>query len=372
MPQSINQSPDISQLRIDRTSTSDQFLRPTHITTIIILSLICFSLFHLTTLIFSPANGAINNEAQQVSHSQNKAEPLVSSTINKVKNKVSTSTKTSKIENTILDASGHIVARRIATVSSQITGKLEQLNIEEGQAVTKSQVLAQLENKQAKIAHQLAIAKLAANQASFDELALLYQQQTQHVNRNITLAKQQLISEQLLEDSQFKNNQLAIQLNNKQALLSVAKQHVALAKYQLEQHKIRAPFNGVVISKNAQVGELISAGSSGGGFIRTGVGTIVDMSSLEIEVEVGESYINRVFAGQKVIATLDAYPQWSINSEVVAVIPTANRQKASIRVRVKFFENDARILPDMGVKVSFIGQHFPSDKAQTQAKLAAL
>jgi HlyD family secretion protein len=133
-----------------------------------------------------------------------------------------------------------------------------------------------------------------------------------------------------------------------------AEQRVELAQYQLNQHKIRAPFDGVVISKNAQVGELISAGSSGGGFIRTGVGTIVDMSSLEIEVEVGESYINRVYPGQKVIAKLDAYPQWKINSEVVAVIPTADRQKASIKVRVKLLEVDARVLPDMGVKVSFM------------------
>ncbi|MFT6208962.1 MAG: multidrug resistance efflux pump [Colwellia sp.] len=137
-------------------------------------------------------------------------------------------------------------------------------------------------------------------------------------------------------------------------MVDSAMQRVELAQYQLNQHKIRAPFDGVVISKNAQVGELISAGSSGGGFIRTGVGTIVDMSSLEIEVEVGESYINRVYPGQKVFAKLDAYPQWIISSEVVAVIPTADRQKASIKVRVKLLTADPRILPDMGVKVSFM------------------
>ncbi|MBA6252014.1 MAG: HlyD family secretion protein [Colwellia sp.] len=137
-------------------------------------------------------------------------------------------------------------------------------------------------------------------------------------------------------------------------MVDSAMQRVELAQYPLNQHKIRAPFDGVVISKNARVGELISAGSSGGGFIRTGVGTIVDMSSLEIEVEVGEGYINRVYPGQKVFAKLDAYPQWIISSEVVAVIPTADRQKASIKVRVKLLTADPRILPDMGVKVSFM------------------
>jgi RND family efflux transporter MFP subunit len=228
------------------------------------------------------------------------------------------------------------------------------LNIEEGQRVSKSEILAELDDKQAAISYQLALAELSAKQASFDEFTLLFKQQTLRFKRNKSLANRQLISEQLLEDSEFRNAQLAIQIRNKQAMVHSAEQRVELAQYQLNQHKIRAPFDGVVISKNAQVGELISAGSSGGGFIRTGVGTIVDMSSLEIEVEVGESYINRVYPGQKVIAKLDAYPQWKISSEVVAVIPTADRQKASIKVRVKLLEVDSRVLPDMGVKVSFI------------------
>lgn len=372
MPQPINQSPDISQLKIDRKSPINKTWRPARITTICILLLISISVFHLSTLIFFPTNDSVNNKAQQVASTYNKTPPITNSPVKQGTDAKSISLKSNQTHSTILDASGHIVARRVATVSSRITGKLEQLNIEEGQRVTKSQILAELDNRQAVISHQLALAKLAAKQASFEELTLLYQQQTQHVNRNISLAKQQLVSDQFLEDSQFKNTQLAIQVRNKQALVEVAKQSVALAKYQLSQHKIRAPFDGVVISKNAQVGELISAGSSGGGFIRTGVGTIVDMSSLEIEVEVGESYINRVYAGQKVIAKLDAYPQWHINSEVVAVIPTADRQKASIKVRIKLFEIDPRVLPDMGVKVSFIRQQISSGKTREQPKIAAL
>ncbi|MFT7007331.1 MAG: HlyD family secretion protein [Colwellia sp.] len=372
MPQSTNQHPDIYHLKIDRKPQITKIWCPTRITNICILLLVTTSAFYLVTLMFFPTNTSANSKAQQVVEINHTDQSLTNTPIEIAQDVNNISIKNNQVNNTILDASGHIVARRIATVSSQVTGKLEKLNIEEGQRVTKSEVLAVLDDRQAIISYQLALAELAAKQADFEEWVLLSQQQTQHVNRNKSLAKQQLISEQLLEDSQFKNAQLAIKVKNKQALVQVAKQSAALAQYQLNQHKIRAPFDGVVISKNAQVGELISAGSSGGGFIRTGVGTIVDMSSLEIEVEVGESYINRVFAGQKVIAKLDAYPQWQINSEVVAVIPTANRQKASIKVRVKLFQSDPRILPDMGVKVSFIRQHASSDLTRQQVKLSVL
>jgi len=256
----------------------------------------------------------------------------------------------------VLDASGHIVARRIATVSSRITGKLNKLYIEEGQVVVKEQVLAELDNEQALINYQLSLAALAASEANVEELNVALQYEQQRLTRRQALVKSNLISTQLADDSQLKTKQLSAQLLNRQALVSLAKQKVALANYQLNHHKIRAPFDGVVISKNAQVGELISTGSSAGGSIRTGVGTIVDMSSLEIEVEVGESYINRVYAGQQVQATLDAYPNWHINSEVIAVIPTADKQKASIKVRIKLLETDPRIFPDMSVKVSFLNK----------------
>ena len=263
----------------------------------------------------------------------------------------------------VLDASGHIVARRIATVSSRITGKLTQLNIEEGQQVLRSQVLAELDDKQARISYQLAQADLSANQARFNELRIVHLHELKKLERRSALFNKSLLSEQLLDDTRFNTEKIAAQLTNKQALIEVSKQKIALAQYQLEQHNIRAPFNGVVISKNAQVGELISSGTSGGGSIRTGVGTIVDMSSLEIEVEVAESYINRVHPKQKTIATLDAYPNWQIPSEVVAVIPTADRQKATIKVRVKLLISDARILPDMGVKLSFLATTSVNTKA---------
>jgi len=259
-----------------------------------------------------------------------------------------------KVKNSVLDASGHIVARRIATVSSRVTGKLEKLNIEEGIEVRKSQILAELEDKQAQISYQLALAELSAQQARYQETLVLQKFAMQKSLRREQLALDKLISTELSEDSQLRTEQINAQLKNRFALVELAQQQTELALYQLEQHQIRAPFDGVVIRKNAQVGELISAGGNGGGTIRTGVGTIVDMKSLEIEVEVGESYINRVYSNQQVVATLDAYPNWKIKSEVIAVIPTADRQKASIKVRVKLLDVDSRILPDMGVKVSFL------------------
>ncbi|MFC3096078.1 efflux RND transporter periplasmic adaptor subunit [Alteromonas sediminis] len=253
----------------------------------------------------------------------------------------------------ILDASGHVVARRIATVSSRVTGKLETLHIEEGQQVTRDQVLAKVDNIQAKLAYERANANLAASKASYQELVVLKEHEKKRLKRHQKLNQSQLVSKQLTEDSEMRIDQLTAQINQANAHIQLAQSNLALAKYELDQHQIRAPFDGVVISKNAQVGELISAGMSGGS-IRTGVGTIVDMNSLEVEVEVSESYINRIQPDQPVIAKLDAYPSWEIPSEVIAIIPTADRQKASIKVRIRLLEIDSRVLPDMGVRVSFL------------------
>ncbi len=365
----INQTPlELSKLAIDRTTQVKTTMLPVNLSGLIILTLLGSSIFFVGQHFFPSGptqksdfietDGFALNELNKLNIGSNQLPE------DNLPSKASSST-----EQTALDASGHIVARRIATVSSQVTGKLNRLNIEEGQQVKQSDILAELDDKQATIAYQLALAELSSNQASYDEFTLLFKQQSQRFKRNKSLASQQLISQQMLEDSEFRNAQLTIQIRKKQSLIHIAEQKVELAKYRLNQHKIRAPFDGVVISKNAQVGELISAGSSGGGFIRTGVGTIVDMTSLEIEVEVGESYINRVHSGQRVIAKLDAYPQWKIDSEVVAVIPTADRQKASIKVRVKLLITDPRILPDMGVKVSFMNT---ADASQNKTEIAAL
>ena len=355
---------DIEQLTIDRSIAHSNTLFSSLIAKVVLSIILLVSVFGGAFVIqaaYQPNYQGLGSasKATQVADTDKQADTLsvnvVTSTDEGTQANNHLKKSTDKIVNTsVLDASGYIVARRIATVSSRVTGKLNKLNIEEGQQVQSDQIIAELDDRQAKISYQLAQADLSANRARFHELNIVHQHELQRLERQQILFNKSLISEQFLDDSRFTTEKIAAQLTNKKALIDLSKQKVALAQYQLEQHKIRAPFDGVVISKNAQVGELISSGSSGGGFIRTGVGTIVDMSSLEIEVEVAESYINRVHANQKTIATLDAYPDWQISSEVIAVIPTADRQKASIKVRVKLHSTDARILPDMGVKVSFL------------------
>ena len=265
-----------------------------------------------------------------------------------------TGSSNDKLDGKVLDASGHIIARRVATISSLVTSKVEKLLIEEGQVVETDDVLAELDSRQAKFNLASAEADLQAGKASLAELYSQLELAKIKLGRIERLFATSNVSQEALDTERLLVIQLKAQIDNRKALEQKATQLVKLASYNVDQHTIRAPFAGMVIQKNAQVGELISAGMSGGGSIRTGIATIVDMSSLEIEVDVAESYINRITPGQPAVAHLDAYPDWTIKSEVLAIIPTANRQKSTIMVRVKLLEMDERILPDMAVKVSFL------------------
>ena len=226
----------------------------------------------------------------------------------------------------VLDASGYVTARMQATVSSKITGKVLEVFIEEGMFVEKGQILAQLDDSSVQAELNFAKTQLKEAQRVF--------------NRTSELRKDNLASHASLDAADS-------QVDGLKARLDISKQIVA-------DMQIRAPFSGVVINKAAQPGEMISPVSAGGGFTRTGIGTIVDMSSLEVEVDVNESYINRVQPGQPAITNLNAYPNWDISSEVIAIIPTADRNKATVKVRIGLLEKDARVLPDMGAKVSFL------------------
>ncbi|MDG1721544.1 MAG: efflux RND transporter periplasmic adaptor subunit [SAR86 cluster bacterium] len=226
----------------------------------------------------------------------------------------------------VLDASGYVTARIQATVSSKITGKVLEVFIEEGMFVEKGQILAQLDDSSVQAELNFAKTQLKEAQRVF--------------NRTSELRKDNLASQASLDAAES-------QVDGLKARLDISKQIVA-------DMQIRAPFSGVVINKAAQPGEMISPVSAGGGFTRTGIGTIVDMSSLEVEVDVNESYINRVQPGQPAITNLNAYPNWDISSEVIAIIPTADRNKATVKVRIGLLEKDARVLPDMGAKVSFL------------------
>jgi len=147
---------------------------------------------------------------------------------------------------------------------------------------------------------------------------------------------------------------LAARLASGETAIVVAARSEEVARVRLDNTVIRAPFTGVVTVKAAQPGEMISPVSAGGGFTRTGIGTIVDMDSLEVQVDVNEAFIQRVRPGQQVEATLNAYPDWRIPAEVIAIIPTADRSRATVRVRIALLERDARIVPDMGVRVAFL------------------
>jgi RND family efflux transporter MFP subunit len=254
---------------------------------------------------------------------------------------------------TVLNASGYVTARRQATVSSKFTGRVTEVLIEEGMEVEEGQVLARLDDSNLQPALALAEAQLLSAQRGAAETEALLTEARLNFERAQRLVEKKLASEAELDRARALARSLEAQRARKQADIEVAARQVDIYRQQVEDSIIRAPFAGIVVAKNAQPGEMISPVSAGGGFTRTGIGTIVDMSSLEIEIDVNEAYINRVAPGQAVVATLDAYPDWKIPCHVIAIIPTADRQRATVEVRVGFDQLDPRILPDMGVKVAF-------------------
>lgn len=256
---------------------------------------------------------------------------------------------------TVLNASGYITARRMATVSAEVMGLITSVDVEEGMSVTEGQVLARLDDAKARVNLDFALAQvevLQARQASI--IANLEEARRQRV-RYAGLMDRNYSSRAQLTQSEAAVESLQAELASARADIEVARIEVQRQQERLEDHTIRAPFGGVVTQKNAQPGEIVAPSSAGGGFTRTGICTIVDMDSLEIEVDVNEAFIGRVSPGQKVSANLDAYPAWDIPATVVAIIPTADRAKATVRVRIGIDAKDARILPDMGVKVAFLG-----------------
>jgi len=254
----------------------------------------------------------------------------------------------------VLNASGYVTARRRATVSSKITGKVIEVNVEEGRAVTRGDVLARLDDSTARAALALATAQAEATRRAVSENEVHLKQAKSTLARVTKLRKDGLVTEADVDNATADVDGTTARINALRQQINVAEAQIELQKTDLDNTVIRAPFSGIAISKDAQPGEMVSPVSAGGGFTRTGICTIVDMHSLEIEVDVNESYINRVRPAQHVSAVLDAYPDWQIPSHVIAVVPTADRQKATVLVRIGFEQLDPRILPDMGVKVTFL------------------
>jgi len=255
---------------------------------------------------------------------------------------------------TLLNASGYVTTRLKATVSSKITGKVAEIMVEEGMKVEKDQVLAKLDASNVESGLRLAEAQLAAAKLNLTETEPQAIFAAAELKRITALGSSKSVSLTDVGKAEAEAGIQQAKLARQRAEVVVAERQVDQWKQQVDDTIIRAPFAGVVTTKDSQPGEMISPMSSGG-FTRTGICTLVDMASLEIEVDVGESFINRVKAGQAVEATLDAYPDWKIPCHVIAIIPTADRQKATVKVRVGFEKLDPRILPEMGVKVAFQG-----------------
>jgi HlyD family secretion protein len=257
------------------------------------------------------------------------------------------------VERTVLNASGYVTARRQATVSSKITAKVTEVLVEEGMKVQEGQILARLDDTNVKTSLVLSRAQLVSATNALAETRVRIIEADQELRRQSGLLKNKIATQADYDHAEAALLALKARLELQQADVVVAEKQVAYWDQQMDDTIIRAPFTGIVTSKNAQPGEMISPISAGGGFTRTGICTIVDMESLEIEIDVNESYINRVTAGQPVEATLDAYPDWKIPCKVIAIIPTADRQKSTVKVRVGFDKLDPRILPEMSVKVAF-------------------
>ena len=254
----------------------------------------------------------------------------------------------------VLNATGYVTARRRATVSSKITGKVVEVNVDEGMAVREGQVLARLDDVTAKASLRLAEAQLESSKRGFKESEVRLAEAKVTYGRLMALLKDGIVTQAEVDTAKAQVDSIDARIEALREQVLVADRVVELERTNLDNTIIRAPFSGIAISKDAQPGEMVSPVSAGGGFTRTGICTIVDMKSLEIEVDVNESYIGRVQPGQDITAILDAYPDWQIPGHVITTVPTADRQKATVLVRIGFKALDPRILPDMGIKVTFL------------------
>jgi RND family efflux transporter MFP subunit len=255
----------------------------------------------------------------------------------------------------LLNASGYVTPRRRATVAAKITGRVVQVYAEEGLHVKEGQVLALLDESDYRVRLNSAKSDRDATAAGLQDLQVQLGNAERELRRTRALEQGGVSSPQALDTAQTLVDSLRAKITLTQQQVQAAEERIRVAQQDLDNCTVRAPFAGIVVSKDAQVGEMVSPVSAGGGFTRTGIATVVDMQSLEIEVDVNENYIARVQPGMPVSAVLDAYPDWKIPSKVRTVIPTADRQKATVKVRISFDQLDPKILPDMGVKVTFLG-----------------
>jgi HlyD family secretion protein len=255
----------------------------------------------------------------------------------------------------LLNASGYVTPRRRATIAAKITGRVTGVFFDEGTHVNEGQLLATLDDSDARKALEAAKADYAASKAAIADYEVQLKNARIQLRRAEQLQSAGVQTQEQLDNARTNADSLQAKIALAQSQVISSEARIQEAQQAVDNCTIRAPYTGIVVSKDAQVGEMVSPISAGGGFTRTGIATIVDMNSNEIEVDVNESYIARVQPGQPVTAVLDAYPDWEIPSRVRTIIPSADRQKATVKVRVSFLKLDPRILPDMGIKVTFLG-----------------
>src|ERR1700752_1280639 len=256
----------------------------------------------------------------------------------------------------LLNASGYVTPRRRATIAAKITGLVTGVYFDEGTHVREGQLLAKLDDSDARKALDSAKGDRDSTEATVHDYEVQLRNARIALRRTEQLQQAGIDTQEQLDNARTAVDSLQAKIDLVKTQTIAAEARIREAQQAVDNCTIRAPFAGIVVSKDAQVGEMVSPISAGGGFTRTGIATIVDMNSNEIEVDVNEAYIARVVPGQPVTAVLDAYPDWQIPSKVRTVIPTADRQKATVKVRISFLKLDPRILPDMGVKVTFLGE----------------
>jgi RND family efflux transporter MFP subunit len=241
-----------------------------------------------------------------------------------------------------ITANGYVVARTKASVSAKVPGRMEYLGVHEGSRLRRGEVLARIESGDQQAAVRAAEAQLAQVRA-----------QLAQAERDLERA-QKLLAAQVLSPADLENARTRVGVL--EAQVAAARAALQQANVQLENTRVRAPFDGTVLRKDAEVGEIVAPSSAGGGLTRTAIVTMADLATLEVEVDVNEAYIARIGGNQPARITLDAYPDTSFAGRVRQVVPTADRQKATVQVKVSILDRDPRILPEMGAKVEFTQQ----------------
>jgi RND family efflux transporter MFP subunit len=255
-----------------------------------------------------------------------------------------------------ITANGYVVARTQASVSSRITGRLAFLGVEEGSVVRRGEIVARLENDDYQAVVRQAQAEVLRAQAALVEAEATRDQLARDLRRSRSLLEDSLASEREVEDFEARLTAAEARVGVQEAMVQSAEASVGVAEANLENTYIRAPFNGTVLRKDAEVGEVVAPVATGGGLTRGAVVTMADLETLEVEVDVNEAYIAQIASGQPTRITLDAYPDSSYMGEVRQIVPTADRQRATVLVKVSILEDDPRILPEMGARVDFVEQ----------------